>query len=256
MDTGIFDKDEYVDAFIEYVKTTPDDILIQITLHNRSSKTAILHVLPTVWFRNTWVWGRHDYKPSLWQADEHCIQIEHKSVAVKYLYFEQGNALFCENETNNQRLYNSNNSTPYPKDGINNYIVNGSASINPAKEGTKAAIQNICEIAPDKPLVLRLRLSSRKLKSPFTDFDSCFAKRKNEADDFYKELQQQIKTDEEKQIQRQAFAGMLWNKQFYHYDVQEWLEGDPATPPPLLKEKKEKCRLDSSQQCRHYFRTR
>ncbi|HRF24694.1 MAG TPA: glucosidase, partial [Chitinophagaceae bacterium] len=114
----------------------------------------------------------------------------------------------------------------------NDYIVNGSASINPAKEGTKAAIQNICELASGNPRVLRLRLSSRKLKSPFSDFDSCFANRKNEADEFYKALQQSIKTDEEKLIQRQAFVGMLWNKQFYHYDVQEWLEGDPATPPP------------------------
>ena len=232
MDTGIFNDDQYVDIFTEYAKADTDDILIQISIYNRSNTTARLQVIPTVWFRNTWAWGRHDYKPSLWQADEHCIQIEHKSVAVKYLYFEQGNALFCENETNNQRLYNSSNSTPYPKDGINDYIVNGSASINPAKEGTKAAIQNICELASGNPRVLRLRLSSRKLKSPFSDFDSCFANRKNEADEFYKVLQQSIKTDEEKLIQRQAFAGMLWNKQFYHYDVQEWLEGDPATPPP------------------------
>lgn len=232
MDTGIFDADEYFDVFTEYAKTTPDDILIQITLHNRSSETAVLQVLPTVWFRNTWAWGRHNYKPSLWQADEKCIQLNHKNLSVKYLYFEQGTPLFCENETNNQRLYNSANTTPFPKDGINDYVVHGTPTINPAHEGTKAAVHAEINVAPGQPFILRLRLTARQLRNPFSNFDKPFAERKKEADEFYAELQQQIKTEEEKQIQRQAFAGMLWNKQYYNYDVQHWLEGDPATPPP------------------------
>lgn len=232
MDTGIFDADEYFDVFTEYAKTTPDDILIQITLHNRSSETAVLQVLPAVWFRNTWAWGRHNYKPSLWQADEKCIQLNHKNLSVKYLYFEQGTPLFCENETNNQRLYNSANTTPFPKDGINDYVVHGTPTINPAHEGTKAAVHTEISVAPGQPFILRLRLTARQLRNPFSNFDKPFAERKKEADEFYAELQQQIKTEEEKQIQRQAFAGMLWNKQYYNYDVQHWLEGDPATPPP------------------------
>lgn len=232
MDTGIFDADEYFDVLTEYAKTTPDDILIQITLHNRSSETAVLQVLPTVWFRNTWAWGRHNYKPSLWQADEKCIQLNHKNLSVKYLYFEQGTPLFCENETNNQRLYNSANTTPFPKDGINDYVVHGTPTINPAHEGTKAAVHAEINVAPGQPFILRLRLTARQLRNPFSNFDKPFAERKKEADEFYAELQQQIKTEEEKQIQRQAFAGMLWNKQYYNYDVQHWLEGDPATPPP------------------------
>ena len=232
MDTGIFDADEYFDVFTEYAKTTPDDILIQITIHNRSSEAAVLQVLPAVWFRNTWAWGRHDYKPSLWQADEKCIQINHKNLSVKYLYFEQGTPLFCENETNNQQLYNSANATAFPKDGINDYVVHGMPTINPAREGTKAAVHSEITVAPGQPSIIRLRLTAKQLRNPFSNFDKPFAERKKEADEFYAELQQQIKSEEEKQIQRQAFAGMLWNKQYYNYDVQHWLEGDPAMPPP------------------------
>jgi hypothetical protein len=232
MDTGIFDENKYFDVFVEYAKADKDDILIRISVHNRDNDTASLHVLPTVWFRNTWIWGRHDYKPSLWQTADNCIQLSHEKLSVTYLYFEQGSPLFCDNETNNERLYNSANTTAYPKDGINDHLVHAHHSVNPFKEGTKAAVNNDIIIEGGKSAVLTLRLTNKQLDKPFADVDNIFRARIAEADTFYGELQQNIKSDEEKQLQRQAFAGMLWNKQFYYYKVQQWLEGDPAMPEP------------------------
>lgn len=236
IDTGIFNENKYFDVFVEYAKADKDDILIRITVHNRGAGAASLHVLPTLWFRNTWAWGRHDYKPSLWQIADDCIQLNHEKVPVKYLYFEKGNALFCDNETNNERLYNTSNTTAYPKDGINDHLVHALPTVNPANEGTKAAVDTDITVEAGTPYILRLRLTDKQLdNTPFADFDNTFKERISDTDEFYGELQQQIKNEEEKQIQRQAFAGMLWNKQFYHYDVQEWLEGDPLMPEPPEK---------------------
>lgn len=233
IDTGIFNENKYFDVFVEYAKADKDDILIRITVHNRGADAASLHILPTVWFRNTWTWGRHEYKPSLWQIADDCIQINHEKLSVKFLYFDQGNALFCDNETNNERLYNSSNTTAYPKDGINDYLVHALHTVNPAKEGTKASVDTDVTIEAGKPFVLKLRLTGRQFdNSVFADFDTIFNERIADTDEFYGEIQQNIKNEEERKIQRQAFAGMLWNKQFYHYDVQEWLEGDPAMPRP------------------------
>jgi len=233
IDTGIFNENKYFDVFVEYAKADKDDILIRITVHNRGADAASLHILPTVWFRNTWTWGRHEYKPSLWQIADDCIQINHEKLSVKFLYFDQGNALFCDNETNNERLYNSSNTTAYPKDGINDYLVHALHTVNPAKEGTKASVDTDVTIEAGKPFVLKLRLAGRQFdNSVFADFDTIFNERIADTDEFYGEIQQNIKNEEERKIQRQAFAGMLWNKQFYHYDVQEWLEGDPAMPRP------------------------
>jgi len=232
MDTGIFDENKYFDVFVEYAKADKDDILIRISLHNRGNDAASLHVLPTVWFRNTWTWGRHDYKPSLWQIEDDCIQLNHEKLSVRYLYFEQGMPLFCDNETNNQRLYNAPNATMYPKDGINDHLLYAYPSVNPFKEGTKAAINTDITIEGGESFTLKLRLTHTKLTRPFHDFDRVFEERIADADIFYGDLQQHIKKEEEKLLQRQAFAGMLWNKQFYYYKVQQWLKGDPAMPKP------------------------
>jgi hypothetical protein len=233
LDTGLFNENKYFDVFVEYAKADTDDILIKITIHNRANEDASLHVLPTVWFRNTWVWGRHDYKPGMSQLNENTIALQHEKLAVKYLYQqEKRTMLFCDNESNNTRLYKADNNTLYPKDGINDYIIHAGSTVNPEKKGTKAAIDYDISIPAHGSYTITLRLADKELQHPFRDFDAIFQSRTDDANAFYSELQATIKNDEEKLIQRQAFAGMLWNKQFYSYKVEQWLEGDPAMPKP------------------------
>lgn len=233
LDTGIFDANKYFDVFVEYAKEGTDDILIKITIHNRGQEDASLHVLPTVWFRNTWSWGRHDYKPALYKVGENSIGISHRDLAVSYLYFEgSGSTLFCENETNTLRLYNYDNKNPYPKDGIADHVVHAKDSVNPAMEGTKAAIDLDILVPAGKSQTIRLRLCDKNNGQPFDHFDKVFAERVKEADAYYAHLQHTIANEDEKLVHRQAIAGMLWNKQFYSYKVQQWLDGDPAMPAP------------------------
>jgi hypothetical protein len=239
MDTGIFNDDKYFDVFIEYAKADVEDILVKITIHNRSRESAGLHVLPTAWFRNTWVWGRHDYKPSLWKVNDNTIGLKHERLAVQYLYSEEnGELLFCENETNAARLYHAENNTPYPKDGINDYLIHGKKSVNPEQKGTKAAINYEIAVPAGGSHTIKLRLSDKTLPDAFKDFDQLFALRVEEANTFYEEFQQQVKKEDERLVQRQALAGMLWNKQFYSYKVQQWLDGDPDMPAPPVERKK------------------
>jgi hypothetical protein len=237
IDTGLFDEDKYFDVFVEYAKAGTDDILIKITIHNRGKEAASLHVLPTVWFRNTWAWGRHDYKPTLYKNGDHAIRIEHDQLEVSSLYFQgAGTMLFCENETNNLRLYNTDNKQQYPKDGIGDFLIHGKKTVNPAMMGTKAAINYELTIPGGSSQTIRLRLSDQHAPNAFDDFDAIFealfAQRIAEADAFYGELQKGVPDEDEKLIFRQAIAGMLWNKQFYSYKVQQWLDGDPASPTP------------------------
>lgn len=233
IDTGIFDDDKYFDVFTEYAKSDTDDILIKITIHNRSNEAASLHVLPTVWFRNTWCWGRHDYKPALYKSGEQAISITHEKLAVSTLYFEgEGRMLFCDNETNNRRLYHHDDDQPYPKDGIVDHLIHEKSSVNPAMTGTKAAIDYELVIPAGGSHTIRLRLCDKHDIDAFEQFDAVFEQRVAEADAFYADLQQIITNEDEKLIHRQAIAGMLWNKQFYSYKVQQWLDGDPAQPPP------------------------
>jgi len=233
IDTGIFNDDKYFDVFVEYAKATPDDILIKITIHNRANEDASLHVLPTVWFRNTWSWGRHDYKPILNKLADDTIGITHDKLAITHLYFEgEGSMLFCDNETNTRRLYNYDNNESYPKDGIVDHIIHGKKSVNPDMKGTKAAVNYLIDIPAGGSKTIRLRLSGKKEGNAFGDFDTLFAQRLTEADAFYAGLQQVISDEDEKRIHRQAISGMLWNKQFYSYKVQQWFDGDPAMPPP------------------------
>lgn len=233
LDTGIFNEDKYFDVFVEYAKTGADDILVKITIHNRGPEAAGLHVLPTAWFRNTWSWGRQDYKPVLHQAGDNAIGIQHKDIAVSFLYYEEkANALFCENETNTLRLYNYDNKNPYPKDGIGDHIIHAKDSVNPAMKGTKVAIDFDIVVPAGQSHVIRLRLSDHQTATPFNNFDRLFDERVREADSYYDHLQHTIKDADERLVHRQAIAGMLWNKQFYCYKVQQWLDGDPAMPPP------------------------
>jgi hypothetical protein len=237
LDTGIFDNDQYFDVFVEYAKADEDDILISIQIHNRGKETASLNVLPQLWFRNTWAWGYDDDKPQM-KLEKDYLTIHHSVLGDHYLFFEgDSKVLFCENETNTGRLFNYHTAGTF-KDGVNEFIVNGNTdAINTQPAGTKAAINYDVKIAGGKSATVKLRLSSRKIKNAFADFDEVFLNRKNEADTFYDDLQLGIESDDKKLIQRQAFAGMLWSKQFFFYDVAQWLKGDPAQPAPPAQRK-------------------
>ncbi len=239
LDTGVFDDNRYFDVFVEYAKATSEDILIRITAHNRGPQAAELHLLPTIWFRNTWSWGRDAYRPKLSRAGEKglaVIEVEHKTYGKRWLFCEGApELLFTENETNFKRIFGSENRTPYVKDSINDYLVHGArAAVNPAQTGTKAAADYGVKIAPGASVTLRLRLTNRAPTGAAfgPPYDSIFAERIAEADEFYAKRSGRCGSAEACSIQRQAFAGMLWSKQFYHLDVRVWLEGDPACPPP------------------------
>ena len=242
MDTGIFDKDEYFDIEMEYAKADENDLLIKLTAHNRSSKAAPLTMLPTIWFRNTWIWGYENYsvRPMLTGYSKSLIEVNHKILGKYKLYVEDADSLlFCENETNYERLYGSPNFSPYPKDGINDYVVsNGKKqTVNPNHIGTKAAAKYTRKIAAGGSFTLRLRFSNYSNHEPFADFEDVFAQRIKEADEFYDDLQKSVLDAELRRVQRQAYAGMLWSKQFYYYNVNEWLNGDPAMPKPAPERK-------------------
>jgi len=232
IDTGILNNDEYFDVFTEYAKNDQNDILIKITVYNRGAQDASLNVLPTIWFRNTWDWGYDNYLPEL-TADSHgVIEVYHKDLGQLWLNAEgEPELLFCDNQTNTQRLYNSDDGKPYHKDGINDHLINGADTINPKQTGTKAAVNYDITVKAKQSYTLRLRLSPNA-KNGFDDFDAVFNARIADADAFYKDIQKDNANADSVMVQRQAYAGMLWTKQFYYYDIHQWLTGDPAEPAP------------------------
>ncbi len=234
IDTGIFNEDNYFDVFIEYAKNSPEDILIKITICNRSLQDATLNVLPSLWFRNTWDWGYDSYKPALSVSTPGCIDIIHEKFGHYYFYFQESpELLFTDNISNNKKLYNVENKPGYFKDGINNYIIQGeSSAVNPEMKGTKSALNYNLTVKGNHSKIITLRLSGEENKNPFADFDQIFDLRKKEADIFYNELQVGMETEDARNVQRQAYAGLLWSKQFYYFNVHQWLKGDPAQPPP------------------------
>jgi len=243
INTGIFDEDRYFDVFVEYAKDSPDDILIRIEAINRGPDDADLHLLPTLWFRNTWSWNLESKRSWLrrGEAVEGIIPIElyHPYYGKRWLYCEgTPETLFTENETNHRRIFGADNSSPYVKDGINDYIVHGAKeAVNAEGLGTKVAGHYRLKLAPGKRTVVKLRLTDKEMGSsrarPFrASFDTIFAERRQEADEFYGNVTSSTLTLDAKNVMRQAFAGMLWSKQFYHYVVKQWLDGDPANPAP------------------------
>jgi hypothetical protein len=236
LDTGIFDDNEYFDIFIEYAKSDEQDILIKITAHNRSEKDAPLTILPTIWFRNTWCWGYEDfkYKPILTGVSKSIIEADHKNLGHFRLYCENADELlFCDNETNYKRLHDFANDTAYCKDGINDYVVSGDkTAVNPNKIGTKASAQYAKIVKAGESVTVKLRFSDHTISEPFGGFDDIFDKRIRENNQFYNEVQKDVKDEELRTIQRQAYSGMLWTKQWYYYNVNEWIAGDPAMPKP------------------------
>ena len=232
LDTGVFEGDRYFDVFVEYAKSTPEDMCIRITAVNRGPETASLELLPTLWFRNTWAWDPHAAKPLLLAESNQVIRGQQDYIGVRKLFCENaGELLFTENETNYQRLYNTPNGSHYVKDGINDYIVHGMrGAVNPRQIGTKAAARYKLQLRPGESKIVRLRFADGD--RTFDDFDQVFAARIAEADEFYAPMAQPGSSDDARNVQRQGFAGMLWSKQFYCYDVNTWLNGDPGQPPP------------------------
>jgi hypothetical protein len=248
--SSVFNENRYFDVIIEYAKAAENDILIQISVTNLGPQEASLYLLPTIWYRNTWSWGYPagpmgdvDGKPQLRQFDFEkntlALQADHPAQERYYLYAEgAADLFFTENETNTERLYGIANDNPYKKDSFHRYLIGREMGVlNPAKIGTKAAAYFPISIGAGETKIARLRLSNVLHAHPFSKFDSVVSIRRTEADDFFAEVQASGTTDEEKQIQRQALSGMLWNKQLYYYDVDQWLEKDPGSPPPLKARK-------------------
>ena len=229
LDTGVFDEDRYFEVTVDYAKASADDILVRISVRNASQDAAEIDVLPTLWFRNTWSWGLDDRVPRIHAQDGRLIA-EHVDLGQRILESAGvPDILFCDNETNTERLWGATRRSRFPKDGINDHVVNGAATVNPALEGTKAAFRHHLSIRGGQTAVLRLRLSPKGAAG--ADFDQIMAEREQEADEFYRGLAPGAPADEA-MVMRQALAGMLWSKQFYHYDVWRWLQGDPAGPRP------------------------
>ena len=236
-------KGGFFDIEIDYAKNSTDDILIRATATNCGSSAAPLHILPTLWFRNTWSWGRDERRPNLHIGRDgsskiRIIEASHDLLGEYRLYCDDADELlFTENESNAERLWGVPNATLFVKDSINDYVVRGKKNaVNPRCVGTKAAAHYKIELSPEESRTIRLRLkqitTAEKSFRPFAKFDDLFAQRAREADEFYAALAPSCLSKEHCAIQRQALAGMLWSKQFYHYIVEQWLEGDPAFPPP------------------------
>jgi len=267
LDTGVFAEGRYFDVFIEYAKADVEDILIKITAANRGPEAATLHLLPSLWFRNTWSWGKDLRRPSSQRAASVpgcvCAELQHWQYGKRWLLCPgQPELLFTENETNFVRLFNGKNRTPYVKDAFHEYLIRGNKSaVNPQQAGTKMAAYYPLELGPGQSETFKLRLTDMEplasmerslgvvgtITSPGhadpaegvppandfgAGFDNVFALRQKEADEFYASRVTSEVSGDAKNVMRQAFGGLLWSKQFYHYDVRTWLEGDPAGPPP------------------------
>jgi len=238
IDTGVFADDRYFDVTIEYAKADPADILIRISATNLGAETAPLHLLPTLWFRNTWAWGRDDRLPELRAVESptpetRLVRAAHHTLGEYWLACEgTPQLLFTENESNAERLWGIQSRAQFVKDGINDTIVNGTeGKVNPRGSGTKVAAHYTLAIEPGATHTVLLRLSASHHDTPFTGAMQLFATRKQEADAFYSTFHA-AQGGDTGLVQRQAFASLLWSKQFYFYDVDTWLQGDPAGPPP------------------------
>ncbi len=254
IDTGLFDENRYFDIYIEYAKADPDDICIRIEVINRGKEAAELHILPHLWFRNQWAWGAtRRAEPTIEMESDHCIVADDAKLASpkallldyhlgrRFLYATPGaKPLFTNNETNKAALWEEENESPYVKDAFHRYLIQRETkAINPKRFGTKAAFHyHFSSIPAGGKKTVLLRLTNRPMQDPLSDVESQIVKRKGEADLFYQSIHKASLSQEEKAIQRQALAGMIWNKQIYLYDVGAWIEGDNSNKPPPEAHKK------------------
>jgi hypothetical protein len=231
-----FTENRYFDVTIEYAKVTEEDLICRMSAINRSQDAAPLHILPHIWFRNTWSWGYKSPRPEL-HLDNGAITTDHRHIGKRWWYAQSDGQdmgfLFTENDTNTERLFGQPNTQPYVKDAFHRAVIHGETNaINPAQEGTKAAVHFKKTVQPGETFEVQIRFSNNAQESPFVAFNEIFTQRLSEADEFYAAVQGADIKDDERNVQRQAFAGLLWNKQFYHYSIELWLDGDPAGPPP------------------------
>jgi hypothetical protein len=232
LDTGVFDDDRYFDVFVEYAKADPEDLLIKVTVHNRGPEAAQLHLLPTLWYRNTWAVEEDEHKPSLQELNRSAIQASHPDLGTYTLHCENPQELlFTENESNTARLWGHPNASPYVKDAFHQYLIQGDkGAVNPAKAGTKAAAHYAVDVPAGGSQVVRLRLSAKSGPSPFAKFDEIFSSRLADANEFYDRITPKNLSEDEKRVHRQALAGMLWSKQYYYFDLDRWLKEHQAHP--------------------------
>jgi len=249
LDTGVFDDNQYWITEVHYAKAGPDDLLMAIQLTNAGPETDTIHALPTAWFRNTWSWGGDELRPSMRASGERSVTVDHPIVGIMELIAAAGpdgtdpQLLFCDNETNLERLYGANPVSPYPKDGINDHVVHGAPTVNPERAGTKSAFWYQLTLMPGQTAELRLRLrpasgqAAGAADALGADFTQVMAERQLEADEFYAELTPAGASADEALVLRQACAGMLWSKQLFYYGVSRWLDGDPGQPSPPAERK-------------------
>ena len=233
IDTGVFAENRYFDVYVEYAKADPRDILMLVTVHNRGPDASVLHLLPQLWFRNTWAWSGDRKRSSIVSTGPGIAHAHHDRMGDYHWYAEGAPPLlFCDNETNAPRHHGTDAKGPF-KDAFHDYVVRGCEEALGAEEmGTKAAAHYVLEIPSGRHAVLRLRLRKDVIDTPFADFDAVLRVRRREADEFYAVLQSGIDDQDAALIQRQALAGMIWSKQFFHIDIPTWLRGDPAMPEP------------------------
>jgi hypothetical protein len=234
IDTGLFDDDRYFDVEVEYAKAEADDVLMRITVHNRGPEPAAIHILPQAWFRNIWSWEHGAGRPSLKDEGGGSVLAQHQELGVYSIQFEAPDRLlFCDNESNLARLFGVTGAHGYFKDAFHEYIVQGrTEAVNASGEGTKVGGFYLRTVPSGCHVTVRLRLRAGTQGAGFADFDAVFTQRIAEANAFYAALQKDIADEDMRRVQRQAFAGMLWNKQFYYFNVRQWLDGDPLQPPP------------------------
>jgi len=232
LNTGIFDDDRYFDVFVEYAKADPEDILIRISIHNRGLEAAQIHLLPSLWFRNTWSWARDQVKPVLRHLERNTILASHPVLGTRALSCEGAvDLLFTENESNANRLWGQPNASPYVKDAFHRYVISDEKdAVNPKKSGTKAAALYVMEVPAGGSRIVRLRLRAQAEGDEFSDFDQVFAARLADADEFYERITPKSLSDDERRVHRQALAGMLWTKQYYYFDLDLWLSEHDSHP--------------------------
>jgi hypothetical protein len=232
MDTGVFDDDRYFDVLVEYAKEGPEDVLIRVTVHNRGVEAARLRLLPTLWFRNTWSWGEDDRRPTLRQAGPGVIEASHHELGDTWLHCDgEPELLFTENESNAQRLWGRPNATPHVKDAFHECLIGGKIeAVNPARTGTKAAAHYVLDVDGGGSQTVRLRLKAAPAEDAFEGFEDVFRSRIGDADEFYERIAPGTLTEDERRVHRQALAGMLWSKQYYYFDLEEWLIAHGSHP--------------------------
>jgi hypothetical protein len=231
LDSNAFKDNAYFDCFIEYAKANIDDILMKITVVNRGNETAEIHVLPHLWFRNFWKHNNRHPRPNMESVSNNAILSKSSRNGDYYFYHQHGEQLFCENETNNERIYNFANEYEYAKDGINNHVVNGASTVNPEKIGTKAAIWYKLDLKAGEEKTINLRLSNVALENPWGDFETLFNQRKQECEAFYNETINEKIPEAHRAIAKSAFSGLLWTKQFYYFNIHKWLFGGTEETP-------------------------